>query len=154
MACYWEAGWRFWGHRREGQGLWINIWAHQVVLEVTSSNYFVPEMCSFLSELSIGSDVIKVTWRGVGEHTMVCLLWHLWSTLLAGPAYNLKYIISFKVASFWKIACDALINYSAFWTGYMKSTFFHLHLARHLQLFLLDLYRSPLSPGFVTSRKD
>lgn len=56
------------GHCRKGQGLWINVWAHQVVLEVTRSNYFIPVTCLFLSELSIGRDVIKVTWRGVGRH--------------------------------------------------------------------------------------
>lgn len=57
-----QRGWvKVLGHCRKGQGLWINVGTHQVVLEVTSSNYFIVVMCLFLIELSIGSDVIKVT---------------------------------------------------------------------------------------------
>lgn len=88
------------GALREGwpQGLCVEVWAHQVVFEVSSSNCFITVMCCFSLKLSTGNDVIKVTWHGIGGHTMVCLLWHLRSTLLVGPAYNLKYTISFKVA--------------------------------------------------------
>lgn len=89
------------GALREGlpRGLSSEVWAQRVtVVRTEQQELFRYREVPFLSKLSVGNDVIKVTWRGIGGRTMVRLLWHLRSTLLVGPAYNLKYMISFKVA--------------------------------------------------------